>query len=261
MGLYRRQLQTAALISSSSIPVVQHRLPVLPQESNVPTIEQKRRHLNRQQPQLRTPQNHATQQSSSLMHCRYLKLSKQTSLPSEQHKCKNSATHAEQFSTGPHHTAESLVTSQQISQPNAEHNKSYQEKTTIIKPRQEKDAYHLLDRSDQMVLARLRSGHNRLNAHMHRKLKIVPSPTCLCGEEDQTIEHVLQRCNRHQSERIAQWPSATRKNRVMYPSRSQFCFRRIIKIIHIIISDCFRDKSQYVQQFASSKYSPLHSLF
>ena len=26
----------------------------------------------------------------------------------------------------------------------------------------------------------------------HRKLKIVPSPTCPCGEEDQTTEHVLQ---------------------------------------------------------------------
>ena len=51
----------------------------------------------------------------------------------------------------------------------------YQEKTTIIKtalkPRQEKDAYHLLDRPCHVVLARLRSGHNRLNAHMHRKLK------------------------------------------------------------------------------------------
>ena len=34
-----------------------------------------------------------------------------------------------------------------------------------------KDAYHLLDRPGQVVLARLRSGHNRLNAHMHRKLK------------------------------------------------------------------------------------------
>ena len=32
--------------------------------------------------------------------------------------------------------------------------------------------------------ARLLSGHNRLNAHMHRKLKFVPSPTCPCGEED-----------------------------------------------------------------------------
>ena len=45
-------------------------------------------------------------------------------------------------------------------------------------------------------------------SHMHRKLKIVPSLTCPCGEEDQTTKHVLQRCYRHQPERIAQWPSA-----------------------------------------------------
>ena len=69
----------------------------------------------------------------------------------------------------------------------------YQEKTTIIKTalklRQEKDAYHLLDRPGQMVLARLRSDHNRLNAHMHRKLK---------------------------SDRIAQWPSATPLHQKLY---------------------------------------------
>ena len=68
----------------------------------------------------------------------------------------------------------------------------------------------------QVVLARLRYGHNRLNAHMHRKLNIVPSPTCPCGEEDQTTEHVLQRCNRHQPERIAQWPSATPLHQKVY---------------------------------------------
>ena len=83
----------------------------------------------------------------------------------------------------------------------------YQEKTTIIKtalnPRQEKDAYHLLDRPGHVVLARLRSGHNMLNAHMYRKLKIVLSPTCPCGEEDQTTDHVLQICNSHQPEAIS----------------------------------------------------------
>ena len=80
---------------------------------------------------------------------------------------------------------------------------------TALKPRQEKDAYRLLDRPSHAVLARLRSGHNRFNAHMYRKLKFVPCPTCPCGEEDQTTEHVLQRCNRNQPELIEQWPSAT----------------------------------------------------
>ena len=49
----------------------------------------------------------------------------------------------------------------------------------------------------------------------HRKLKIVPSPTCPCGE-DQTTEHVIQVCNRHQPERIAQWPSATPLHHKLY---------------------------------------------
>jgi len=99
----------------------------------------------------------------------------------------------------------------QSEQPNA--SVSYQEKVTIIKtlmkPRQEKDAYHLLDRPDQVKMVRLRSGHNRLNAHMYKKFKLVPSPTCPCGEEDQTAEHVLQRCIRHDQERDALWPSET----------------------------------------------------
>ena len=96
----------------------------------------------------------------------------------------------------------------------------HQEKTTIIKtalkPRLENNAYHLLDRPGQVGLARLRSGHNRLNIHMHRKLKIVPFLMCSCGGEDQTTEHVLQRCYRHQPERIAQWPSATPLHQKLY---------------------------------------------
>ena len=93
----------------------------------------------------------------------------------------------------------------------------YQEKTTIIKtalkPRQEKDAYHLLDRPGQVVW------HDCVPATTgptHRKLKIVPSPTCPCGEENQTTEHVLQICNRHQPERIALWPSATPLHQKIY---------------------------------------------
>ena len=77
-------------------------------------------------------------------------------------------------------------------------------------------AYHHLDRHGQVVLARLRSGHNKLNAHIHRTLNIVPSPTCPCGEEDQTTEHILQRCNRHQPERIAQWLSGTPLHQKLY---------------------------------------------
>jgi len=45
---------------------------------------------------------------------------------------------------------------------------------------------------------------------------IIASPTCPCGEEDQTTEHALQRCNRHQPERITQWPSETPLHQKLY---------------------------------------------
>lgn len=87
---------------------------------------------------------------------------------------------------------------------------TYREKATIIKaltkPRREEDAYHLLSRQEQVVIVRLRSGHNRLNSHMYRKFKLVPSPNCPCGEEEQTAEHILQRCKRYDQEREAKWP-------------------------------------------------------
>ena len=77
------------------------------------------------------------------------------------------------------------------------------EKKTLIRaltmPRPQRDDYHLLSRKQQVILVRLRIGHNRLNSHMHRKLKLPPSPTCPCGQEEQTTEHVRQRCPPSQS--------------------------------------------------------------
>ena len=90
---------------------------------------------------------------------------------------------------------------------------SFSEKKSIIRslhrPHQEKDDYHLLSREHQVILMRLRTGHNRLNAHMHRKLKLAPTPSCPCGHEEQTSDHILQRCPLLQEERIEVWPTAT----------------------------------------------------
>ena len=97
---------------------------------------------------------------------------------------------------------------------------SYKEKVTIIKaltkPRIPPDAYHLLNRAEQVVMVRLRSGHNRLNAHMHKRYKLVPSPKCPCGVEDQTAEHVLQKCKRHDRERSKTWPQETTLHQKLY---------------------------------------------
>ena len=69
-------------------------------------------------------------------------------------------------------------------------NVSFSKKKTPIRgltmPRSQRDDYHLLSREQQVVLVRLRTGHNRLNSHEHRKLKLASSPTFLCGQEDQT---------------------------------------------------------------------------
>ena len=73
-------------------------------------------------------------------------------------------------------------------------NASFSEKTFIrvlTMPRSQRNDYHLLSREQQVVLVRLRNEHIRLNSHMHRKLKLAPSPTCICGQGDQTTEDVL----------------------------------------------------------------------
>ena len=90
---------------------------------------------------------------------------------------------------------------------------SYSEKKSLIRslhrPHQERDDYHLLSREHQVILMRLRTGHNRLNAHMNRKLKLAPTPSCPCGQEEQDTDHILQRCPLLQKERKEVWPVAT----------------------------------------------------
>ena len=49
------------------------------------------------------------------------------------------------------------------------------------------DDYDPLNIVGQVTLMRLRTGHNRLNSHMHRRMNLVPSPLWTCGTEDQTI--------------------------------------------------------------------------
>ena len=90
---------------------------------------------------------------------------------------------------------------------------SYHEKRTIIKSNFRKspraDAYHALARDEQVILLRLRTGHNRLNFHMCRKFKLVPSTACICQQGDQTTEHILQNCPRLGILRESIWPDAT----------------------------------------------------
>ena len=70
-----------------------------------------------------------------------------------------------------------------------------------------KDNYHLLTRSQQVVIFRLRTGHNKLNQHLFQKLRAVPSPMCPCGEAEQDTDHILQECRDLQALRAEIWPT------------------------------------------------------
>ena len=104
-------------------------------------------------------------------------------------------------------------------------NVSFSEKKTLIraltKPKLQRDDYHLLSRKQQVILVRLRTRHNRLNSHMHRKLKLAPSPTCPCGQEEQTTEHVLQRCPIHKAAREDMWPVSTSLTTKLYDCKQE----------------------------------------
>ena len=104
-------------------------------------------------------------------------------------------------------------------------NVSFSEKKTLTRvltmPRSQRDDYHLLSRKQQVILVRLRIGHNRLNSHMHHKLKLAPSPTCPCGQEDQTTEHVLQRCPLYKATREDVWPVSTPLTTKLYGCKQE----------------------------------------
>jgi len=51
---------------------------------------------------------------------------------------------------------------------------------------------------------------------MYKNYRLVHSPKCPCEEEDQTTEHVLQRCKRHDQERAATWPQETTLQQKLY---------------------------------------------
>ena len=94
---------------------------------------------------------------------------------------------------------------------------------TIIKSRKspKADDYHTLTRDEQVILLRLRTGHNRLNQHMCRKLKLAPSTACQCQQGDQTSEHILQTCPRLHTLRESIWPDATPLQTKLFGERGE----------------------------------------
>ena len=84
-----------------------------------------------------------------------------------------------------------------------------------------RDDFCFLDMWQQVVVMRLRTGHNRLNAHMFETMKLAPSPICNCSLDDQTAEHIPQRCLLLQTARTTVWPTAVQLHIKLYGSKEE----------------------------------------
>ncbi|XP_041350841.1 uncharacterized protein LOC121369832 [Gigantopelta aegis] len=80
---------------------------------------------------------------------------------------------------------------------------------SLNRPSKQTNDYYLLSRQEQVIIFRLRTGHNRLNQHMHKRFRLVPSSICSCGEAEQTTEHVIQNCTNVQQLRETTWTTTT----------------------------------------------------
>ena len=70
-----------------------------------------------------------------------------------------------------------------------------------------KDPVYSLSRQDQVIILRLRNGHNRLRHHMYRRFKIGESAACPCGAARQDASHILQDCELYCDLREEIWGS------------------------------------------------------
>ena len=93
------------------------------------------------------------------------------------------------------------------------------------------DGYYSLERSEQVLLFRLRTGHNRLNDHMYRVLRIGRSVMCPCNTAPMTSAHVLQECPSHGASRRAIWPQPTPLEEKLYGNLANL--RRTVEFIKI----------------------------
>ena len=90
------------------------------------------------------------------------------------------------------------------------HQNPLQEKMEAATPNyNQSDSLHKLNRTEQVILFRLRTGHNRLNAHMYNKFKVGESEMCPCNADIMTAEHILQHCRLHDARRRDTWPDPT----------------------------------------------------
>ena len=78
------------------------------------------------------------------------------------------------------------------------------------------DAYHYLSRKEQVIIFRLRTGHNRLRHRLHSKMRIGPTDLCPYGNAPQTAKHILQECRNLADKRQHFWPTPTDEKQKLF---------------------------------------------
>ena len=73
----------------------------------------------------------------------------------------------------------------------------------------QKDQYYRLTREEQVIIFRLRTGHNRLFHHMFTKLNIGTTNKCHCLRDITSAEDILQNCSLYTVKRLIYWPKET----------------------------------------------------
>ena len=84
----------------------------------------------------------------------------------------------------------------------------------------EKDYLETLDRTQQVIIFRVRTGHCRLLSHLYR-LRLAHTDECPCGTDSQTPEHILQSCPSHNTLRQETWPYPVDLNEKLCPFDGQ----------------------------------------
>ena len=78
------------------------------------------------------------------------------------------------------------------------------------------DPIHGMTRSQQTIIFRLRTGHNRLRQHRYKRFKVGDSEICACGQALRNTEHVFQTCSSHRQLRARTLPNHTLLEKKLY---------------------------------------------
>ena len=112
------------------------------------------------------------------------------------------------------------------------------------------NSLHKLNRTEQVILFRFRTGHNRLNAHMYNKFNVGEPEMCPCNADIMTAEHLLQHCPLHDVMRRDTWPDPMLLRDKLYGNLEEL--RRTAAFVRITgISPSYDDEEVVVKETAA----------